>query len=455
LLLALAWTPPLQADSRLSQAEQTFFQLVNSARENPLRMAQALGHDPKEVLSRLQGLRHILRVGLPPLKWNQRLARSAEAHTRDMLDRDFISRVSPDGRTVEDRLRAEGYDPVFAGERIGAMVFRNFAPAEQAARRIFASIFSEELSAEPSKPRIILSLRAQEVGLSLDGGRIQTPGGPKNAYIATCDYGASQEQESELALFSRINDIRNQAGSFLPDDSGAWGLSQSDPAFPVLAWSETLAHRARERSESILSGVGLPGHGQELPLNRPADEGPAKEDVRFVEMVVSAQEAEGQGLSRVVSDRIAQAVRDNGPRAVPGLFRERFEGLGIDIHRVDGLGADGTARTAYLVVAAFGPMPEGRRYVHGRVYVDANENGRFDFGEGRDGLVVNVPQAPGASSSVALTRLDGWFQLPARAGIYPLRVLSKEAEMLTEDFVVGYVRNIQRNVALPGSFQSQ
>ena len=44
-------------------------------------------------------------VGCPELKWDDRLAAVAQAHSRDMVSRNFFSHTNPDGRDPFDRLR--------------------------------------------------------------------------------------------------------------------------------------------------------------------------------------------------------------------------------------------------------------------------------------------------------------------------------------------------------------
>lgn len=51
---------------------------------------------------------HRSRVGCPALVWDGAAARAAQAHSDDMARRNFFSHTSPDGRTMVDRLRAQG-----------------------------------------------------------------------------------------------------------------------------------------------------------------------------------------------------------------------------------------------------------------------------------------------------------------------------------------------------------
>jgi uncharacterized protein YkwD len=51
---------------------------------------------------------HRSRAGCLPLAWDAAAARAAQAHSDDMVRRDYFDDVSPEGRAAGDRLRAAG-----------------------------------------------------------------------------------------------------------------------------------------------------------------------------------------------------------------------------------------------------------------------------------------------------------------------------------------------------------
>jgi uncharacterized protein YkwD len=55
----------------------------------------------------------------PVLQWDADLAAVAQAHSRDMCDRDFFSHTNPDGQDPFERLNEAGIHWVAAGENIG------------------------------------------------------------------------------------------------------------------------------------------------------------------------------------------------------------------------------------------------------------------------------------------------------------------------------------------------
>jgi uncharacterized protein YkwD len=64
---------------------------------------------------------------LPPLEANDQLAAVALAHGNDMVSRGFFDHVTPEGKTLRDRLQAHGLEPYWAGENIQ----RNTDPPDQ------------------------------------------------------------------------------------------------------------------------------------------------------------------------------------------------------------------------------------------------------------------------------------------------------------------------------------
>lgn len=61
---------------------------------------------------------HRVSLGLPALVWDRRAAAVAQAHSRDMADRDYFSHTSPEGRSTWDRLASRGVTYSRAAENI-------------------------------------------------------------------------------------------------------------------------------------------------------------------------------------------------------------------------------------------------------------------------------------------------------------------------------------------------
>ena len=95
--------------SRMPCLEGEIFELINQVRKNPLETAQALGLDPETLICDYPEWEERLIEGVPRLIYNNELRLAAETHAVDMLENGYFSAVSPDGRTVVDRVAAAGY----------------------------------------------------------------------------------------------------------------------------------------------------------------------------------------------------------------------------------------------------------------------------------------------------------------------------------------------------------
>jgi len=63
---------------------------------------------------------HRTSVGCPTLAWNPDVAAVAQAHSEDMIARDFFNHTNPDGESPFDRLHAAGITYTAAAENIAA-----------------------------------------------------------------------------------------------------------------------------------------------------------------------------------------------------------------------------------------------------------------------------------------------------------------------------------------------
>ena len=56
------------------------------------------------------------QAGLDLLQADELLASIARAHAQDMVDRNYMSHTTPEGKTFDDRLQENGLDPQWKGE---------------------------------------------------------------------------------------------------------------------------------------------------------------------------------------------------------------------------------------------------------------------------------------------------------------------------------------------------
>jgi len=106
--------------------EDALAELINTARRDPLGMAESLGMNRDDILHNLPELSEILINGLPELVINGRLCQTAGDHTLDMLSNNFYAYESVDGKSLEQRMKEAGYVASAAGEALGLIFFNNF-----------------------------------------------------------------------------------------------------------------------------------------------------------------------------------------------------------------------------------------------------------------------------------------------------------------------------------------
>ncbi len=128
----------------LAELEKQMYELVNRERSDPANAAETGG-------------RALL------LRWNERLAAVARAHSRDMLAQGYFDHVDPEGRDPYVRLKAAGIPLQAQGENIA--IYGGIAEAEGA--------FMNEPRFEQNHRANILSRKYTDVGI----GIVQAPDG--------------------------------------------------------------------------------------------------------------------------------------------------------------------------------------------------------------------------------------------------------------------------------------
>jgi len=174
----------------MSGPEGELLKLINQARANLLGVAESLGMgiDTAIYLEGRPELRAAFEQGLPPLTINASLLSASQAHVRDMLENNYYSKISPDGRTYKERIEASGYRFAAAGESLG-MTWLLTEPVDLllAVGRIFRSVLRNELKPSNAGELTILDPRMKVAGIALResvfrGGELEF-----KAYVAICD----------------------------------------------------------------------------------------------------------------------------------------------------------------------------------------------------------------------------------------------------------------------------
>jgi uncharacterized protein YkwD len=113
------------------------------------------------------------RRGLCALRVNSVLMQTAEAHSQDMVDRNFFSHTNPDGQLPWDRLDAAGYAWSWCGENIGG----GYATAQ--------AMFNGWMESTAGHREIMLTDQCAEIGVGyVTGGSY--------GYYWTADFATPQ-----------------------------------------------------------------------------------------------------------------------------------------------------------------------------------------------------------------------------------------------------------------------
>jgi uncharacterized protein YkwD len=116
------------------------------------------------------------QAGLAPLAPNRRLARAARRFSQAMVRQRFFDHVSPQGSTMDRRVRAAGYAQPEVGETIAWGAGALATPA---------AIVQGWMNSPPHRA-IIMDARFREVGLGIAAG---SPEGDGDATTVTADFG--------------------------------------------------------------------------------------------------------------------------------------------------------------------------------------------------------------------------------------------------------------------------
>jgi len=447
------------------EMEARLLEWINSARVNPLEMAEAVGLDPDQVLADLPELYDDLTQGLAPLRSDSALADAARRHTRDMLENDFYGHDSSDGRNAVDRILETGYVAEITDESLGILGFFNFIDPAEAVFRIFSTLYRGELNPERSRARNILNPEFEDVGIGFGAGKLTLQGVPYNVYLVTCDFGTRVVSVLELELLELINQARERP----LDVAEALGLNRDEilDGLPELAdtllyglapltLNENLYGAAEDHALDMMengyfSTTSLDGREvQDRVWEQGYDPIEAGESLR---VLVTVDEMDPREAARICFEKLFR--RELDPSTLGrNILNPVFEEIGVGFTTAPTVDETDTEQgplySGYhtaLLVCDFGlsAVDQGLPYLKGRVFTDWDGNGLYSLGEGMDGIGLYI-QGPDTDFE-AYTNPAGGFsallEIGIVYGIMPLddvfgveQVIEMGAENQFMDFVI-------------------
>lgn len=139
----------------------------------------------------------LLTKGLPPLAHDHSLYASAEELAVDMFENHHFNAKTSDGRTLEDRVAGNGYEPVWVGEtryRVSTCD-ESVSPAESVSK-MFRYLLNRAFQADPERRHYpMLSPWARDCGIRIMAGESAILGGVCGDYlhIMVAEFGAGHE----------------------------------------------------------------------------------------------------------------------------------------------------------------------------------------------------------------------------------------------------------------------
>lgn len=448
-----------------SQHELDLLSLINEARENPLAMASSLGMDTDQILKDLPELNDILIEGLPSLTFNENLYAAASAHTRDMLDNNYYSHTSLDGRTCDDRIIETGYILVATGESLGMLAFNNFIEPAQAVKDLFENMFVDELDPLRTEKRNILDPELREAGVSVLPGTFNLDGSLWNVYLTTCDFASPDMHLIEMALLEMINKARNdpyQALEMAGVDEGsarealgdyAWVLDQG---LPPLAWNEqlheaALGHNLDMIEHAYFSEVSLEGEG---PSERVAATG---YEALYVGETLGTLDSEhfvdSIEIACLIYENMVKDEFNSASTVQKNIFNPDVTEVGIGFEKVVVDPDDWDSLITYMVVADFALPVESRTFLVGNVYYDLDGDENFDpwEWEGIAGLKISLKHlfGPGVSETTIHSGPLGSYQLELHPFVfYELLIEGDDGNIIHTEFHGSQNRNELNNILI-------
>ncbi len=100
--------------------EVALLRLINEGRADPRQAIEQAGVGETAAIEALGELSWVLDASLTPLARNEKLAKAAQGHTQDMIERIYFDTLSPEGAGPADRAALVGYKGYYVGESLWA-----------------------------------------------------------------------------------------------------------------------------------------------------------------------------------------------------------------------------------------------------------------------------------------------------------------------------------------------
>jgi uncharacterized protein YkwD len=195
--------------------EMALLEMINKARNDPYQALEMAGVDEASAFEALGDYAWVLDQGLPPLAWNEKLHEAALGHNRDMIERLYFDILSPEGEGPSERVASTGYEALYVGETLGALVFEHFVDPIKIACLIYENMVRDELNPASTVQKNIFNPEVTEVGIGFERVVFDLDDGDRLiAYVVVADF--ARPVEPRAFLVGNVYYDRDGDGSFDP-----------------------------------------------------------------------------------------------------------------------------------------------------------------------------------------------------------------------------------------------
>lgn len=176
--------------------ELQLLNLVNQLRTDPRPVLAEHGIDAgSEAFPEME---RFFSEGLPPVAYHPSLYAAADELVVDMLENGHFTPTTADGKTLADRVRAQGYEPAWTGEaRVRLSTCETVSPSETLPR-MFRSLLRRAFHGDPQKRNgSMLADEAADAGVRIAAGHNPALGGicGDDVHLLVADFGARKTSE--------------------------------------------------------------------------------------------------------------------------------------------------------------------------------------------------------------------------------------------------------------------
>ena len=248
--------------------ELQFMNLINQLRSNPRPVLAEYGIDADVAL--FPELGRLFLEGLPPLSYQANLYAAADELVADMFEKEHFLPVTSGGKTLDERVRGNGYQPAWIEEaRVRLSNCAVLSPAE-ASSRLFKILLARAFRNDPQKRRqSMLSDKAEDAGIRIKAGSSSVLGGVcgDDLYLMVGDFGAKRRAEdfddaAEIDAHPEKGDTNCLVG-LVYDDSDVNGIYDAGEELPEARVIVDQGPGSEVRGEVLTNAAG--GYQMTLP----------------------------------------------------------------------------------------------------------------------------------------------------------------------------------------------